>query len=299
MRCFSLAALSLFALSAAACGPASAPADEAELATSARDDIVGGSATSEFPAAGAITRYGSPHCTGTLVGPRTVLTAAHCLTGVTAASLKFVIGASIWSAQAAVSVQSITAHPDYDDVKLVNDVGFLTLGADAPVAPMKILPTMDSSWVGRQLTFVGYGLVSGKGGGSGTKRGVTMPIHSVGATQFVYQTAGKNTCNGDSGGPAFAKVGDEWFVAGVTSYGDVGCTQYGVDVRADAYASFVLGQPSGGEPPPPPPADPCQGETYEGRCDGSTVIWCENAQVKQISCQSCGFDVAKGYYNCQ
>ena len=46
-------------------------------------------------------------------------------------------------------------------------------------------------------------------------------------------------------------------------------------------------------------ADPCQGETYEGRCDGSTVIWCENAQVKQISCQSCGFDVAKGYYNCQ
>lgn len=297
MRSFPLLVSSLLALSAAACGPASAPADEAELATSARDDIVGGSATSEFPAAGAITRYGSPHCTGTLVGARTVLTAAHCLAGVTATSLKFVIGATIWSAEAVVPVKSITAHPDYDDVKLENDIGFLTLGADAPVKPMKILPAMDSSWVGRQLTFVGYGLVGGKGGGSGTKRSVTMPIQSVGKTQFVYQTAGKNTCNGDSGGPAFAKVGDEWFVAGVTSYGDAGCNYYGVDVRADVYASFVLGQPTGGDPPPA--ADPCHGETYEGRCDGNTVIWCEDAQVKQISCQSCGFDGAKGYYNCQ
>lgn len=290
---------SILALCSAACGPASAPPEESEPESSARQDIVGGTATSEFPAAGALTRYGSPHCTGTLVGPRTVLTAAHCLTGVSATSLKFVIGASISNAEAIVAVASITAHPDYDSVKLENDIGFVTLTQDAPVAPMKILPQMDASWVGRQLTFVGYGITTGYGGGSGVKRSVTMPIQSVGASRFVYQTPGKNTCNGDSGGPAFAQLGSEWFVAGVTSYGDAGCNYYGVDTRADVFATFVLGQPTGDDPgADPPETDPCQGETYEGRCDGSTVIWCENEQVKQLSCQSCGFDDAKGFYNC-
>ena len=45
-------------------------------------------------------------------------------------------------------------------------------------------------------------------------------------------------------------------------------------------------------------SDPCKGETFEGRCDGNKVIWCENDQVKSLSCNSCGFDSGKGYYNC-
>lgn len=281
-----------------ACGPASQGLDELEPSTEARDDIVGGSATSEFPAAGALTRYGSPHCTGTVVGKRTVLTAAHCLEGVSASSLKFVIGPSLGSAEAVVPVASITPHPDYDSQALVNDIGIVTLAADAPVAPMKLLPSMDSSWVGQSLTFVGYGITSGYGGGSGVKRKVTMPVSKVLATRFEYQTAGKNTCNGDSGGPAFAEVGGEWFVAGVTSYGDAGCKYYGVDTRADTYASFVLGDEQQAAPEPEPPADPCQGETWEGRCDGSTVVWCESQTVKKLECTSCGWVGAKGYYDC-
>jgi hypothetical protein len=44
--------------------------------------------------------------------------------------------------------------------------------------------------------------------------------------------------------------------------------------------------------------DACQGETFEGRCDGNTVIWCENNEVKNLTCTTCGFDDSKGFYNC-
>jgi hypothetical protein len=155
--------------------------------------------------------------------------------------------------------------------------------------------------------------------------------------------SGKNTCNGDSGGPAFAEVGGELLLAGVTSYGDPSCTQYGVDTRVDVYASFLdVTAPMPSDPCQgetfegrcdgdtviwcendkvhtqsctsgkvcgysathqyyaciDAPADPCQGETFEGRCDGNTVIWCENQEVKTLECNACGFDANKGYYNC-
>lgn len=276
-----------------ACGPATGPAkQDGEPATARGQDIVGGSVTSDFPAAGALTRYGWPHCTGTLVGARTVLTAAHCLDGVAPSTLKFVVGTNIAAPDAVIAVSSVTPHPGYDAAKLENDIGFVTLESDPPVPAVGLVPSMDQGWVGRELTFVGYGITSGNGGGSGNKRSVVMPIHSVGSTRFSYQIAGKNTCNGDSGGPAFAQVDGEWLVAGVTSYGDANCSYYGVDTRADTFATFVLPTPG------PAAADPCQGETFIGRCDGNTVTWCENEEVKQLSCSKCGFDQASGFYNC-
>ncbi len=267
-----------------------------------RQDIVGGSPTSAFPATGALTRWGGVHCTGTLIEPRKVVTAAHCLEGVSASSLSFVIGPSLSSAQSVIKVVGVTPHPAYDSYSLENDIGYVTLAQDAPVQPMGIVSKMDSSWVGRNLVFVGYGNTNGNGTGSGTKRSVTMPISQVYATRFRYQTPSKNTCHGDSGGPAFAQVGGTYLVAGVTSYGDPYCTQYGVDTRVDAYASFLNVATLPPPPPPPPPSDPCNGETYVGRCDGQSVVWCENNQVHQQNCAStgeiCGFSSANGYYEC-
>ena len=53
---------------------------------------------------------------------------------------------------------------------------------------------------------------------------------------------------------------------------------------------------------PQPPADPCNGITYAGTCQGSTVVWCENNKLNQINCSSsgktCGFDSANQFYNC-
>src|SRR5262249_16005806 len=48
--------------------------------------------------------------------------------------------------------------------------------------------------------------------------------------------------------------------------------------------------------------DGCQGETYAGRCDGNTAIWCENGAVSSFDCgnmgQTCGFSDTNKYYMC-
>lgn len=332
-----------------ACAPDSSIPESDEETEEIRDDIVGGQATSDFAAVGALTRFGGTHCTGTLIGPRKVVTAAHCVKGVSASSLKFVLGPSLSSAQHVLNVASVQAHPNYNANQLTNDIGIVTLSQDAPVAPMGVLPAMDASWVGRELIFVGYGNSNGVSQtGAGTKRMVRMNITQVSSTTFRYQQPGKNTCNGDSGGPAFADVNGQRLVAGVTSWGDANCTQFGVDTRTDTYKTFLgvgttpPADPCQGETfagkcsnntviwcennqvhqsncttqgktcgfsaanqyfacldaPPPPPADPCNGETFEGRCEGNKLIWCENQQVKTLTCQTCGFDSQNDYFNC-
>lgn len=282
-----------------ACG--SAPSENVGESTPGenRASIVGGTATSAFPAVGALTKNGSPFCSGTLIAPRKVATAAHCLSGMSVSGMRFAFGPNAFSPTSSIAIVAIQPHPQYDSQQITNDIGVATLASDAPVAPVPLNTSMDQSWVGKGLTFVGYGVTNGNTQtGVGTKRQVTIPISQVGATQFAYQTAGKNTCNGDSGGPAFATINNQLYLVGTTSYGDVGCTQYGVDTRVDAFQSF-LGVSNMPPPMPPPMQDPCMGETYAGRCSGNTVIWCEQSTVHKINCSNqCGFNQNAGYYDC-
>ena len=49
--------------------------------------------------------------------------------------------------------------------------------------------------------------------------------------------------------------------------------------------------------------DPCQGETYVGRCDGNTVVWCENERIYTWNCSDagrvCAYDPYWQYYSCR
>lgn len=234
-------ALALVALALAAPGCALAGDDNAdEPVESAASSIVGGQATSGFVSVGALTRFGSPFCTGTVIAPRLVATAAHCLDGVRASTVRFALGPNGFAPQATLSVVEVIPHPQYDARRISNDIGVVVLGQDAPVPAVPVNTSMDAGWVGRQLVFVGYGATSGSGRGGGTKRAVAIPIAQVGATQFAYTDRARNTCFGDSGGPAFA-VGEDnaLTLVGVTSYGDSACARFGVDTRVDAYRAFL------------------------------------------------------------
>ena len=240
----------------------SADLDDAQLAKAA-SEIIGGATTSGYPAVGALTYDGEPFCTGTVIAPRKVVTAAHCVVDMLPREVKFVLGANAYSPDTVLSVSALRAHPYYDDWSLDNDIGLVTLAADAPVAPVGLLGDMDGSFIGERFIFVGFGVSNGyRQTGAGVKRAVTIPIAEVAPTQFTTTAAGVNTCSGDSGGPAFyTHPSGTLLLAGTTSYGDEYCVEYGTDMRVDPYLSF-LGVAAW--TPPAPDAGEGEGEGAEG-----------------------------------
>lgn len=213
-----------------------------------QDDIVGGAAYTGLPAVGALTVDGEMYCSGTLVAPTKVVTAAHCVIGVSASQMAFVIGPKLSQAQEIIQAAALKAHPNYDDYELTDDIATVTLSKAASVEPLGVNQSMNSSWVGKSLLFVGYGVNNGyTQAGDGTKRAVNITLSQIMAKQFQYDDTKHMTCNGDSGGPAFAVDADgKYLLAGVTSYGDYYCAEYGVDTRVDTYLDFI-GVGSGGE----------------------------------------------------
>ena len=76
---------------------------------------------------------------------------------------------------------------------------------------------------------------------------------------------------------------------GITSYAtSTDCSTTSGATRVDAYRSFISANTAATVS-----SDACAGETFAGRCQGNTVIWCVNNQVRSQDCASvgghCGF----------
>ena len=308
----------LIAVSTTACAATAQDTDDPE-GSRHRDPIVNGTETKDYPAAGMLLMQGQAWCTGTLISPNKVLTAAHCLEGADPASLSFGIGADQYQVDEEVPVVDAVMHPQWESQALTNDIGVMTLAYDATVAPITMNPKMDQTWIGRVVLLVGYGVDDGPSqSNGGIKRMVDVTIDQIDDTTLHYTTEqGKSACNGDSGGPAFYEENGELLVVGVTSWGDQACQEFGVYTRVDAYLDWIdqevakapdpndptvdPNDPNNPYPPsgPTDPNDPCQGETWEGRCEGNTVVWCEYGQVMAIDCPTgCGFNQQAGYFDC-
>ncbi|MEM6731576.1 MAG: trypsin-like serine protease [Myxococcota bacterium] len=261
--------------------------------------IVGGRDFSGLPAVGAFARKDGRHwCTGTVIAPRAVLTAAHCLAGLEAGDLEFRIGPDSSNPSARFRPERLVPHPRYASGSFNFDIGVVVLSRDAGVAPMKLSSGLDATWIGRDLFFVGYGLVNGvTRTGAGRKRAVSIPIDSVSQDRYGYRTEGKNTCTGDSGGPAFWQSEDrEWLITGVVSHGDLPCLEWGVNTRADAHLEFL-------DPYlPEEKNDSCGSVSFQGQCDGRLLRWCEDERLNEVDCESreqiCDINPDQGYYDC-
>lgn len=253
---------------AAACGGGPDPA------SSAVDPIIGGTKTSAVPAVGSITFDGDPYCTGTLIGPRQVLTAAHCLEEADPGELQFLTGMTVKRPTGVYDVSDFVMHPDYDPYTLDNDIGYLLLDGEAKAKPIGLVPSMDEDWEGRTLLFMGYGVNDGRAQtGDGVKRSVRIQIESVDDDIFLFGDSEANICDGDSGGPSlFRDSSGQYLVAGVTSAGDRSCRRYGIHTRVDQHLDFLA------------EGDPCGGETYAGRCDGDVLVWCEDGSAWEYNC---------------
>src|SRR4051812_26269842 len=214
MRAF---AITIVAASVTACAPSGS---RAHLDKTSRS-IVGGTTDNGHPAVVLITAQDFT-CSGTVIAPNVVLTAAHCTvtdencTQPNCTSLSpngISVGGGVQGNDWSANVTEVHTDPNYDGAGFTGgDTGILILDQDAPVTPMAWLRADPSSaaYYANNAAFesVGYGLANAPTGPdtSGTKRHVSLTVTSQTAADFNYGSAQKNSCSGDSGGPAIAQA---------------------------------------------------------------------------------------------
>jgi len=189
--------------------------------------IYGGELSAPGDWSAVVAVRGNKLCTGTLVAPNLVLTAAHCFDPAPPGEVRITIGDDLVSG-ADIVAEAWGAHPEFcypsDCGEDIHDFAWVRLPAPVgidPIPPITDQLEFDAhTSPGAALTFVGFG--QDEDGTTGFKREVDATITSVNGSgrEFRAGGEGKDTCLGDSGGPALAQTAEgEWRLVGVISRG--------------------------------------------------------------------------------
>lgn len=190
---------------------------------------------------------GAADCTGVLVAPRVVLTAAHCVKGVRAVSF----GTEAETSRRYPVSESLQ-HPRWGRTY---DVGVLVLD-DAPAIAPAVISTA-ALRDGATVEVVGWGATN-RGGWKETDglRSGRLQVIDVDCEQIrahdcnprvspggeLVAAGEADSCPGDSGGPLYQPTASGPKLVGIVSRGIPGgreCGQGGVYVRTDAIAAWV------------------------------------------------------------
>jgi secreted trypsin-like serine protease len=207
-------------------------------------------------ALGSPNGYAMPLCSGEVVSPHVILTAAHCISPTTVgpdAPIEVFTGTKIDPSATAdqflfVAEKDVVPTFGYnpDTGGDADDLGVLVLRGATTIAPIPFnhfaLPRGFDGQTGR---IVGYGLTSPSDNAlvtAGTRRQAPTALFAVNEddTLTLYDRS-HSICNGDSGGPAFFMLDGSEQIAGVSREVYVGCPvdKGAIDTRTDAWADFI------------------------------------------------------------
>ncbi|MDC0711044.1 serine protease [Stigmatella sp. ncwal1] len=267
-----LAALVLGSSVVLGCGtPTREEAPSLESTGQVEREIIGGveSFANDVPWQVRITLNGSPHCGGSLIHRKWVLTAAHCVNGFSTSSLRVIAGDHrISVTEATEQVRTVTrsiVHPSYrsisgapvDDVALIELSSPVSINKGAQIIPLNTpspdygQPT-DSPFPDNIVS--GWGWTSAYGSASDVLRQTNLKIYptstcnaaplvrDLSAAQEICAGWGTSGgCHGDSGGPLYREY-PELRLIGIVSWGQGGtCNSYTVFTRVSQYVSWITG----------------------------------------------------------
>jgi hypothetical protein len=233
----------------------------------------------------------APLCTATLVGPRLVVTARHCVEDVfPPGRVAFGVGLRPRAPRATFAVAALHLHPTVDAALLVLEADAAERVPEiAPIEPNRASP---ADLRGERLDTAGYGQTHD---GSDGRWFAAVWLAALDDELLHVDGRGQQgLCFGDSGGPL---LGPGPVVLGVESGGDPSCVDKDRLTRLDPLAAWVDEVQRGA-----PAAAPCGGGDGLGRCLGAVFEWCEGGRARRHDCtqdgRRCAWSATEGAFAC-